>query len=104
MKLTRQEITAVANKTRNAYSFDRYANWHACAVALARRGYDAREIEAILRSKHMRWAATRAEDYGKRYGRVTSVDLNAYLDNSPLTTATVADLVSGTFDNGSNTQ
>lgn len=45
--------------TRDAYSFRRYGelNWlDACRELLA-MGCDAREAEAVLRSKWMRWAA-----------------------------------------------
>lgn len=79
-KMTKDEAKALAAKTDNAYSFDRYATWSACAAALASMGYTAEEAEAILRSKHMRWAADAASNARvARYGDATSTDLKRYL-------------------------
>ncbi len=75
--MTPADIDRLAASTEDAYSFDRYANWHACARMLARRGYSFAEAECILRSKWMRWAGNSST---ARYGRVTSADLGRFID------------------------
>lgn len=62
LSLTQSEAAKAAyNRSieEGAYSYGRYndAAWKANAEFLAARGLDARQIEAVLRSKHMRWAA-----------------------------------------------
>jgi hypothetical protein len=71
----------VANRTQDAYSVDRYRSWLACAKLLHGRGYTEREIETIMRSKIMRWAADWSS---KPHGRATAADLASYLDREPL--------------------
>lgn len=58
MKLTKIECEDLALSTNDAYSWDRYGDryWRKVVDGLNDRGYDAQEIEAILRSKWMRWA------------------------------------------------
>lgn len=68
---------ALAAKTADAYSAARYASWPACAAYLLRAGFSEREAEAILRSKHTRWAA---DESRARYGRVSARDLQRYLE------------------------
>lgn len=46
---------AIANKTRDAYSFDRYKNWVSVCKFLLKNKFNARETEEIVRSKLMRW-------------------------------------------------
>lgn len=77
----RDRATVIAQRTQDAYSFDRYGErgWRACALMLARRGYTDRQIEALLRSKVTRWAS---DNSNARYGRVSSIDLARYLDLS----------------------
>lgn len=55
-KTLNNQALALAQKTADAYSFDRYRSWNAVARALLARGYRMREAEAIMRSKWMRWA------------------------------------------------
>lgn len=74
--LTRADVDRLSAATEDAYSFDRYRNWHACAALLARRGYTAAEAECILRSKWTRWAADQS---AAPYGRATSADLDRFL-------------------------
>lgn len=76
-RLAAADIDRLAASTKDAYSFNRYANWRACAVMLARRGYSYAEAECILRSKWMRWAG---DSSTARYGRVTSRDLARFID------------------------
>jgi len=48
---------ALAERCADAYMVANYGtSWTACAKLLLDRGYTEREAEAILRSKHMRWA------------------------------------------------
>ena len=71
----------IAWRTGDAYSAPRYgmASWLACAKLLVRAGLDDDEVEWMLRSKHMRWAA----DAGNaEYGRATSGMLRRYLAES----------------------
>lgn len=74
--------TAIARKvalaTQDAYSYDRYgANaWLATAKWLAKQGLTERQIEAMLRSKHTRWAMDAAGDKNK------GTAFSAYVENS----------------------
>jgi hypothetical protein len=92
---------ALAEKTADAFSYDRYGErgWRACVKLLIRRGYNDREVEAILRSKWMRWAGDGAQT--TRYGHHNSVDLARFLDVSmgrhECTQKDVDELVAGTF-------
>jgi len=54
--LTTKEL---AEKTSDAYSFDRYNSWEACVKKLRNNGLNDREIEAVLRSKWTRWVKSR---------------------------------------------
>jgi hypothetical protein len=66
---------------------------------LARFGYTGKQIEAVLRSKVMRWTGDRTG----RYGRITSGDLRRYLEgcygpiNGDRCRQEVIDLERGTF-------
>lgn len=64
---------------QDAYSFSAYGskNWLACIEMLAARGYDIRQVEAILRSKWSRWAA----DAHQGRGNATASDLERFIDN-----------------------
>jgi hypothetical protein len=76
------DIAALNERLLTAYSTDKYGDtWVPCIKALRRRGYDDRQVEAIIRSKWTRWAAERAYDrHGRRQGRATSADLLAFMD------------------------
>lgn len=87
------DVAAVAEQTSDAYSFDRYANWKACAQMLAKHGLDAKQIEAVLRSKWTRWAGDASN---ARYGHVTSADLERFMDAGKYW-AKVAELTRETF-------
>lgn len=76
--LNNRRVDALARKTEDAYSVSRYGakSWHACAMLLVRAGLADDEVEWVLRSKHMRWAA----DAGNaEYGRATSGMLRRHL-------------------------
>jgi len=90
---------AVADATADAFSWDTYGEqaWRACCRMLARRGYNAREIEAIMRSKWTRWAG----DHANKSARVNSADLARFMDecyaDPTRRAAEVRELVLGTF-------
>lgn len=99
-KLSKDKIQALVNETSDAYSYDRYGEqgWRACVKLLIRRGYTAREIEAILRSKWMRWAGDSSER--NHYGHYNSADLATFLDSNKhrgCSQTDVNELVAGTF-------
>lgn len=50
------EAKRIADKCRDAYSADAYANWTKCALVCLKRGLNAAQTEAVLRSKWTRWA------------------------------------------------
>lgn len=69
----------ICHATRDAYSYDRYGEteWRRCADYLAELGLTAREIESVLRSKVMRWAADNAA-----HEDATKGDFVAFLTNT----------------------
>jgi hypothetical protein len=74
-----KEIKAFAEELSDAYSSDRYrGGFSGCIRMLRKRGYNDREIEAILRSKWTRWAGDSSDN---RYGYCTSGDLARFLDS-----------------------
>lgn len=75
----RDRAAALAERTSDAYSFDRYANWTACAAELLRMGYTEAQAEDILRSKIMRWAGDNSKN---RYGRYTSRDMRRFIERN----------------------
>lgn len=77
--VTKVQAAALVNRTKDAYSVNRYAAWSAVAAALLQRGYTPIAAEAILRSKITRWAA----DARERRGRASALDLLHYLDRFP---------------------
>lgn len=96
-KLTVNRTRDLATSTVDAYSFSRYGwtAWNASAQLLARRGYDADQIEAIMRSKWMRWASDMSSNPSP-----TSKDLERYLDKYADTECSLANvnrLVAGTL-------
>ncbi len=97
-KLTPQELN---DQLQDAYSTSNYnGNWTPCIKMLRKRGYDDRQVEAIIRSKWTRWAA---DGSGKSYGKNNSKDLARFLDQQKNLAKEVAELVQGTFPSeGSN--
>ena len=93
-KLSVQELN---EQLQDAYSTDNYnGNWSPCIKMLRKRGYDDRQVEAIIRSKWTRWAA---DGSNNRYGHVNSADLSRFLDSQKNLAQEVAELVVGTFGN-----
>lgn len=77
--VTQQQAEYIANKNYDdAYSSERYGpfNWRKAAAMLARKKFTADEIDAILRSKWMRWAADAA---GRGNCQAKAEDLSAWL-------------------------
>lgn len=94
---TQKDITVFADELSDAYSTNNYGgNWKPCIRMLRKRGYNDREIEAIIRSKWTRWADDNTQ---KRYGKTTSADLARYLDNprNQCTPEEIAQLIKETF-------
>lgn len=75
----RPVATRLAERTADSFSFDRYVSWFAVCAFLIRSGYTEREAEAILRSKHMRWAADAATGQGSRYGQCRPKNVADYI-------------------------
>jgi hypothetical protein len=84
----------------NAYSADNYGGvWRSTVRALISRGYSLRETEALIRSKHVRWAADACLRH--RYGKHNSTCLINYIQNTKLDlrpgSLEMEELVQGTF-------
>lgn len=89
----KRPIAEFAEELSGAYSTDRYRNgWVPSIRALRARGYDDRQIEAIVRSKWTRWAA---DSGGKRYGHATASDLVKFVEKQ--SKRDLQELVDGTF-------
>jgi hypothetical protein len=73
---------AMAEKTSDAYSFERYGekSWLANTKFLLAK-YTEEQVEWILRSKHMRWAADYAEG---NYGRIPKNTMEKWYENGNL--------------------
>lgn len=94
-KQKQMTVAELAERCADAYSTDRYRNgWSGCIRMLRGRGYDDRQIEAILRSKWTRWAADQS---GQPYGRVTSAALRDFLDGMKRERQQVVELTAETF-------
>ena len=93
MKITTQ-AKALAEKTANAYSFDRYRSWPALCQYLLSAGFSEMQSEAILRSKWTRWSA---DSSNTRYGLATAKDLKRFIEKQANIGYEVAALIGGTF-------
>jgi hypothetical protein len=89
--------TQIAQDTSDAYSADRYGSveWTRAADELLRRGMTPAQVNAVLRSKHMRYAADESRDDPKN---PTAADLVAFMDRYPrhFTRPALTQLVEGT--------
>jgi hypothetical protein len=95
--LTPAPIANFAEELSDAYSTDNYGgNWGPCIKMMRSRGFDDRAIEAIIRSKHTRWAA---DSDDRPHGRANSASLAKYLSKQGMTpdSPEVKALVSETF-------
>jgi hypothetical protein len=84
---------ALAAKTADAYSADRYQDWTAVALEFLSNGYSEREAEALMRSKYMRWAADESE---QEYGAVQASIVVGYV-RANISARGLAQLVEETF-------
>jgi hypothetical protein len=75
--VTAEQLQEVMDRSEDAYSYDRYASWRACAAALLRKGFTTRQAWTILLSKLTRWAADASS---APYGRATARDLMRFID------------------------
>lgn len=96
----REAAKHMSEETADSFSFDRYgeAAWRATILWLLQQGYTYSGVEAIMRSKHTRWAA----DNANRYSRITSGDfkrywLKYYPTGSDAALSEVRELTVGTF-------
>ena len=91
------DITQLEEATEMAYSFDRYSRggWRQCLRLLRTIGLNDKEIQAVMRSKHLRWAGDM--DDQRPYGRHNSTTLKNYLQRYPLNERELEKLVAGTF-------
>lgn len=96
VKVTQDKADAIARATRDAYSFSSYgpSGWRSCCRMLALRGFNAREIEAIMRSKWTRWAGDESD---KQYGKYNADDLKRFLNKQSNLVRQVRQLVRETF-------
>jgi len=91
------DIAQLEEATEMAYSFDRYSRggWRQCLRLLRSMSLNDKEIQAVMRSKHMRWAGDM--DSERRYGHHNSMTLKNYLQRRPISPAELKELVTGTF-------
>ncbi len=75
---TKTQATEIATKCADAYSSGTYQNWTTVAQKLLGRGLDARQVEAIMRSKWTRWAADASN---ARHGHVPAKAILDFIDN-----------------------
>lgn len=88
-------VQELAEQLEDAYSSGRYKNgWSGCIKMLRRRGYNDRQIEAILRSKWTRWANDSSHNPNSLS---TSGDLARFLDKMPNLERELSDLTRETF-------
>jgi hypothetical protein len=94
--MTREEQRQLETTTIDAYSRDQYTSWSACIAVLANANMTQAEAQAVLMSKHMRWAADMSN---KPAGKVTSSDLVRYMKDPRnakwFTKKALADLMAG---------
>lgn len=99
MTINQTRAAEVAAATTDAYSFERYGAkaWEATALALFALGLSARGVEAVLRSKWMRWAADAAGN--KRPDAVAVVRwIQREYPNERRLTIAIDQLIAQTFD------
>lgn len=94
--MTHVRAAQIATKTADAYSAGGYTSWLACVKMLAKRGLDDASIEAVLRSKWMRWARDCSDNPS---GKASSLDLARFMDDprNECTPENIKRLVAGTL-------
>lgn len=93
---TKERAEAVAESCADAYSADRYGSWRMVAFKLLQKGFTDKEAEAIMRSKHMRWAGDAWEGPSCKYPSAAIMD---YIERNPkeFTKKELRELVVETF-------
>ena len=84
--VTEEELKELRISTSDAYSFHRYKRtaWNVAIRSLANFGYNKEQIECILRSKLMRWAADQFANVGPRGGEsLSGREVGMYLEKYP---------------------
>ena len=73
----RFNVRKLAGETTDAYSYSSFSVWKSVVAVFAKRGFNSWEAEAIIRSKHLRWAADcrKSQD-----GHANHLDVARYLD------------------------
>lgn len=75
----RAQAAILAERTKDAYSFNRYGSWQEVARRLLRMGFSEAEAEAVMRSKITRWAA---DWYNRPYGgKCPAIAVEDYIRN-----------------------
>lgn len=89
-------LDELEERTTYSYSYDRYSptGWRGCILLLREKGLSDLEVEAVLGSQHMIFAADMSELPWGSNGRAT---LERYLDKHPLRPVTVHVLVQRSF-------
>lgn len=92
------QAAAIALKCEDAYSSYRYASWAGVAQKRLARGLDAKQVEAIMRSKWTRWAADASN---ARSGKVPAKAIIDFIDDSrnKINHAKIVSLTQETFGN-----
>jgi hypothetical protein len=98
----KETATELAERTADSYSYDGFGApaWRALILWLLKEGYNERQVEAIVRSKHTRWARDIVSSYrgsSKDFARYWS---KGYPTGSEMAAKEVDELVSGTFFEG----
>jgi hypothetical protein len=76
-------IDQLVERTSDSYSFNRYSKrgWKSSIRVLKSYGFSDEQVEAFLRSKHMRWAAD--HDGKRKYGYYNGNTLKEYFNKYP---------------------
>lgn len=100
MTINQTRAKAVAERTKDAHSFERYGaeEWYNAALALFTLGLSERGVEAVLRSKWMRWAADYADAAKIEVGAVDLIGwINRQYPTKRARMAAVKALIADTF-------
>lgn len=86
MSLTNKQIKEVALLTSDAYSFNRYGikKWMKAIEYLDSEGFSLSQIDYVLRSKLMRWAADSCCEINSRGGeKLNGLEIKKYFEKYP---------------------
>lgn len=90
----RMPLEDLEELTSYSYSYERYSpeGWRDCIRLLRERGLSDLEVEAVLMSKHMVFAANMSEDK-RPWGSNGKATLEEYMDEYPLSSASIHVLI-----------